>query len=646
MNTKLAFFLILPLIFILGSCGKSSSDPDITHIPVRMKEDGNWSLLDIKTGKVLFEGEFKNSPSIVTDGIFITKNTDGKMFYNKIENDKKFVQLAGPFQKANAFTEGIAIVCKEDDYVSAINQKGDELFKLKPENGVTFDQVGQCYDGMILFKDQNGYFGYLNSEGKIAIKPQYDFADDFKDGKARVAKNKDGKNIVQVIDKKGEELMNADHAYVGPAQGDLIAYSDSRDKYGVLKIGKDKEKLIKASDKYEKILIDKGEIFYCSDREWGLLDKKGEIKIRAKYRSLSKLDESTFLGIKADGSDRKFEILDEDGDVLKTEDVDEAFSLHNGNFIIVEGKHMELMNNEGEPVDNASFKRIGDMDDYIQIISHVSNMTSSLYLDWSAIENTLKGLQANTILGVGVSENCIEVEKKLESLGNSSGNGNKTGKSKGITGGSTGISMRGYEEQRYIGSGYGKSDLEYDRIARDTMDTYVPTVPDYDYSSGSQSTPLDDKAPQWTTYQKQLTHQVNLGKSGSMNMEFRFNDYIKRPVKKTEQKTYLGYTYPSEKTIGYEKNDKALLESVYIRYYMNDQGKKDKMKELVEAHFKSNGFTLSDGSSYGQQVYKDANGNLWTVSENSITFNNLKTSPYQIELAPMEAPPILESSSR
>jgi len=86
---KIKYFNIVTLLFVIATvlftaCGKSGEKAVITHLPVQMKSKGNWSLWDIKTGAILYEGEFKKAPSVVIEGVFITRNEDGDLFYNKI----------------------------------------------------------------------------------------------------------------------------------------------------------------------------------------------------------------------------------------------------------------------------------------------------------------------------------------------------------------------------------------------------------------------------------------------------------------------------------------------------------------------------------------------------------------------------------
>ena len=157
--------------FFFASCNSDVSKPKITHIPVQLKSEGNWSLVDVSTGKILFDGEFKNEPSVASEGVFTTTNKKGELFYNKIVDEKKYEQVAGPFVSGNLIKSNIAIVCKEDSYPIAINSEGEELFSLEPRDGVVFKEVGQCFDGKIKFKSDKELWGFIDKKGDIIIKP-------------------------------------------------------------------------------------------------------------------------------------------------------------------------------------------------------------------------------------------------------------------------------------------------------------------------------------------------------------------------------------------------------------------------------------------------------------------------------------------
>ena len=58
---------------------------------------------------------------------------------------------------------------------------------------------------LFAFKNSNGDWGYLNSEGEIVINNQFEEANPFYDGRARVViENSDGKDVYVFIDTNGE----------------------------------------------------------------------------------------------------------------------------------------------------------------------------------------------------------------------------------------------------------------------------------------------------------------------------------------------------------------------------------------------------------------------------------------------------------
>ena len=631
--------LVLALItaaFFIFRFLKQSKDISITHIPVRIKEDGNWSLLDIKNGKILFEGEFKKKPSIVTEGVFITSNEDGKIFYNKLVDEKKYDQIAGPFKKGENFTEGIAIVCKEDDYVSAINLKGEEIFKLKPQSGTEFQNVGQCFNGMIRFQDQNGYYGFLDKEGKIAIRAQFDYADDFNKEYARVAKNSKDKDKVQIIDKTGKTISELDQSLIGNLDGELIAYSNSEDEFGVMEMKDNKDKIISASSKYEKILLDRSDIFYSSDDEWGLLDNKGEIKIRAKYAILSKLTEDKYLGLKIDGKDGKdvkYEILNKDGDVLKSEDVDYALSLHNGNMLVTDGKDGEIKNENGETVGDAVFKKLDGYDDLERILLGKSNFTESEYFDWDKITSSLKKITSQSMFGIPITANCTTVDAKLKNLSNNNTSSEEKTVSKGLANYGVSIGMV-YDEQLYIGSGYKADRKTTTEEAPEAADPYDESNNTSDGSLSEEAAPseMNDNAKDWTTYQTVLSESINAGKNSNINVAFTFDDYIKKSVTQEVPVSSYGYTYYNTEVVGYEKNNQAKISYVEITFSV-DIEKQEKLQEYLEDFFKKGSFRPNDNqngyntSSYGK-IFTDNENNYWALKDNTITFQSDAMSAY------------------
>ena len=619
--------LAIIITSIVASCGNSTKNSAITHIPVQLKVDGNWSFLDIETGAILFEGEFKKMPSVVTEGVFTTRNDEGEIFYNKIEDEKVFKQIAGPFKSASLMNQGLAIVCKAESHLSAINDKGEDVFTLEPQDGIVIKQAGQCIDGLIKFEDENQLWGFLDKNGKIAIKPQFDYVDDFHNGLARATLHSDNKDKFVIINKSGEVESEVDKGLVGHLGNGIVAYSDNKKEFGVLKIGKVLEKKISASSKFEIISVQNDDIFYASENSWGLLNEDGEIVIRAKYEFLTRLDGETFLGIKKDGKDVEYEILNSKGEVVKKDEIDSriygAFNLHsNGRVMLKDGKEFQLINAKGENVGNNPVKEWGGVNDIIRIESNMSALVESDYFDWAKIDEMIESIKSGSLSGFTVGMNCVKSNDLLVKFANSNSSASTTAihdQGRGLVfankivnwddlNGTIGV---------YIGLGYDdKSDEvpeeESESVVQDsTVYDSTATIDNTSTSTAPIEVPIKDNAPEWETYQTTLRESIDLGHGGRIGLVLSFDDYIKKAVTKSTVVDYGYTTMVEDKVVGYERNAAAKLTIVQMEFAVQSD-KTKKLKTKLEEKF-SKGFQLVS-TNYGSKYYVDAKGAKWELN--------------------------------
>jgi hypothetical protein len=624
--------LVLLLTSMVASCGNSGKNSAITHIPVQLKVDGNWSFLDIETGAILFEGEFKKMPSVVTEGVFTTQNDEGEFFYNKIEDEKVFKQIAGPFKSASLMNQGLAIVCKAESHLSAINVKGEEVFTLEPQDGIVIKKTGQCIDGLIKFEDENKLWGFLDKNGKIAIKPQFDYVDDFHNGMARATMHSKNKDKFVIINKSGEVESEVDKGLIGHLGNGIVAYSDNKKEFGVLKIGKELEKKISASSKFEIISVQNDDIFYSNENSWGLLNEDGEIVIRAKYEFLSRLDGETFLGIKKDGEDVEYEILNSKGEVVKKDEIDSrnygAFNLHsNGRVMIKDGKEFQLINAKGENVGDNPVKEYGGVNDIVRIESNISDLVESDYFDWAKIDEMIESIKSGSLYGFTVGMNCVKSNDLLVKFASSNSSANTTeihDQGRGLV---FANKIVGWDDLNgtigiYIGVGYDdKNDEtpeeESESVVQDSSG-YVDTSSEMGGSAvypDNGTTPAEvtikDNAPEWETYQTTLSESMNLGHGGSIGLVLSFDDYIKKAVTKSTVVEYGYTTMVEDKVIGYERNNAAKLTIVQMQFDVQSD-KIKKLKTKLEEKF-SKGFQLVS-SNYGSKYYVDAKGAKWELN--------------------------------
>lgn len=341
---KTVFGCLLLSCFFVG-CGSKDSKDKITHLPYLTEENGRWGLIDLE-GNVLIEDEFDNMPSVVVKGHFCVTNSDGlKEIYTA---EKDFKQIGEEYLQVGRFSNDLAPVAKYNSHISYINTKGEEIFtltKYKDEpieyassflsNGLAYVKtatsigvintsgefvippiyaeitIGKDSDP-ILVKTTEGKYLYLDKQGKAIISPDCDSAMPFSKGYAIIKKGE----TQTLINKSGEEVFKSKKGMkllFNPSEG-LIAYSKG-ETLGFLNMKG--EVAIKLPKRIKNVLEFKNGLCifteeHNGDTRAGLIDKKGEIVVRAKYEMLMILENSIIYR-----DNKKYGFLSYSGDIIK-----------------------------------------------------------------------------------------------------------------------------------------------------------------------------------------------------------------------------------------------------------------------------------------------------------------------------------------
>ena len=84
----LKFALSLMITMLFFSCSKTENG-NVEYIPFQETDDGHWGMISMD-GKVLFKDEFKNKPTVVRDGRFFARTSEGVWeMYDASEKPKK-----------------------------------------------------------------------------------------------------------------------------------------------------------------------------------------------------------------------------------------------------------------------------------------------------------------------------------------------------------------------------------------------------------------------------------------------------------------------------------------------------------------------------------------------------------------------------
>lgn len=99
----LSGFLLILVAAIVCSCSSDLNRNKVEYLPFRETKNGQWGMVSMD-GKVLFTDEFKNEPTVVRDGRFFVKNSEGLWeMYEASEHPQK---IGGEYVYTSGFSMG------------------------------------------------------------------------------------------------------------------------------------------------------------------------------------------------------------------------------------------------------------------------------------------------------------------------------------------------------------------------------------------------------------------------------------------------------------------------------------------------------------------------------------------------------------
>lgn len=314
---------------LLSSCN-SSTENEVEALPFQSKEDGKWGMVQTD-GKLLFEEEFLECPTVARNGRFMVKNANN--LWEIYTVDKKPRQVGkDEYLGITSFCADVTPAVKKGERITLIDKNGKVKATLDKAGGHNIQRCYGFHEGYARIYTDKGY-GLINTSGKVVIEPNYCEMFDCSDGKviaieSKYANEDENKRPYVVLDTSGKVLytikagkydkLGSDYC-TGYKHGRLIASQeeDGERKSGLLD---DKgEVALKLSEKNRWIidLAEKNFIFYDGEG-CGLKNYDGEVIIRAKYNELTFDSYAPTVLWARDGN--KWTLLDlEDNEITKEE---------------------------------------------------------------------------------------------------------------------------------------------------------------------------------------------------------------------------------------------------------------------------------------------------------------------------------------
>ena len=370
----LKFFLLSLLAVMTVSCSNEDENIEYEYLPVKLVGSDTWSILNVKTGEVVFRDEFKNKPSAIYHDVFFVKNDKGTFDYYSVKDVKKPLNKTSYYMAIDFVGSDIVPATLPGKQITLINTKCEEVAVLDK----SIERCGRFKGGLAPFMDDADKWGFLDKKGNIVIKAKYDDVSWFNDGVAVCATkdvasdvttyyavDTDGKELFKFTSKDYKAIGSYSEGYLPVVKDDEIIYLD--------KTGKKVYSLCNLNDTTSTYMVNlctygDGRSVFIEGDMFGLKDKENNIILRAKYDLLYNIGEGRYFAKKDD----KFGVIDYEDNVVLDFKYEEIDKLRDDVFVVGNGKTKTLVNDKGEDVTNVN---ISDYSlDYV-------NVVKSNYLD-------------------------------------------------------------------------------------------------------------------------------------------------------------------------------------------------------------------------------------------------------------------------
>lgn len=306
MKNKIAFSLVIVLLFWSNVMSQ-------TYVfQVTEKGSKGWGYADLD-GKVIIEPRFKISYEFSNEGCalvldkrkFFIVNLKGEIVNTKVEKVKPYVDAWTGV--VNGFSDGYLVVqenkkwgCLSTDGEIAVPLKYDRIMDFKDGYSLAIldkkifivDKRGtevlvdvpgivavkHFSEGLGMIKDEGGKWGFIDVNGKVVVKPQFEGVGYFNAGLAW-ARTSGGK--IGYINKKGEWVVKPQFETVRDFDMDSgLAMVKVNGKWGYV----DKQDNVKFFEESEKpYIFSEGLTIGKKNGKIGFLDNKGQWVIQPQF---------------------------------------------------------------------------------------------------------------------------------------------------------------------------------------------------------------------------------------------------------------------------------------------------------------------------------------------------------------------------
>lgn len=288
---------------ILTSC-KDTPDrhaTEITDMPVKIEGQKNWSFFG-SDGRLEYEDKIVDKPSLIINGVFSCTNPDGTYsLFTATSDVPSPVPGCGRLHSVGWNHNGLVPVCEPGKRISVVNLAGKKMFDIMPVDGVEIVETSLAYyDDLLMVVNANGLYGFIDTKGRMVVKPKYYSAGNYGEGRAMVeipGQNHSDPKVFSFIDTKGNVLFDV------PSNLRLQTY---RYLYGRVVVRTDKGQMgfLDSKGRFEPAIagaIGIGQYnrdyytYLAKDGHSGVVSFKGDKHLKPEFESIEILPDQSFL---------------------------------------------------------------------------------------------------------------------------------------------------------------------------------------------------------------------------------------------------------------------------------------------------------------------------------------------------------------
>ena len=386
---------ILTLVFIslvLVSCGGNSA-PTISLIPV---QNGNEFQYIDKEGKIIINPQFSEA-SAFRDGIALVRTSGEKAKWGYIDEDGKYT-IAATYIDATIFSEGLAWVVAENGAPTAIDPKGEIKFTLQDAETIKIFKEGLA--AFSILKDGEYQWGFVDTDGKVVITPQFSATGNFSDGKCAVL-NDEGK--WGYIDKEGTlnisfQFDGAEKFVNGQAAVEFDGKAGSINDQGKYVI----------NPQFDDIQQDGNSFLIKQGDKWGWATREGEITINPQFEDVFPFSGGEIAPVKMGDN---WGYVDKEGKIKINPQFDGAFPLVSGFALVGSGDKIGLIDGEGKYIANPQFDEVSE--DLLRLIVFGSSSYESVNTDFFNIAPIVSRINLTSPEGLSLGSTLGDLITKV-----------------------------------------------------------------------------------------------------------------------------------------------------------------------------------------------------------------------------------------